>query len=67
MGIRDELAESAKTFDNILARLQAAFKRQRQLVAEPVTQCASRCLLALAACPSQMDITPPVPPPFLKN
>lgn len=31
---RDELGELANTFDNMLARLQAAFERQRQFVAD---------------------------------
>ena len=34
MNTRDELGELARTFDNMLARLQAAFERQRQFVAD---------------------------------
>ncbi len=34
MDSRDELGELANTFDNMLARLQAAFERQRQFVAD---------------------------------
>jgi len=34
MDSKDELGELANTFDNMLARLQAAFERQRQFVAD---------------------------------
>jgi heavy metal sensor kinase len=34
LGGKDELGELANTFDNMLARLQAAFERQRQFVAD---------------------------------
>jgi signal transduction histidine kinase len=34
LGTKDELGELASTFDNMLARLQTAFERQRQFVAD---------------------------------